>query len=410
MDTKEKAATGEFRHNWRAMSAASIGLAAGYTFINYVTNTLSPFLIADLGWDKSSFALLGLIVIVAVVCQPIGGRLADLVGVRPVAAVGVVAGPLLFVALSRMSGPFWEFYLINLLQVVLVGGTTGAVVYTRLIATRFVVRRGLALGISACMPAVAGALLAPVLSGLVEAYGWRTGYLCVAGFVALAGAAAILLVPVAAPQTRNRVRTAAPRERVDYRELTRSPPFLILMGGMLLCNLSLTLQMTQVKIVLLDIGISAHESALMISIYGSGVIAGRLLCGAALDRFEPATVAALTMASPAAGLLLLAAGIPSPWLASVAVGVLGLASGAEGDVGAYLVMRYFPERFYGTVFGLVMSALALSGAIGALLLSALLALSGGRFGPFLVVTGFAALAGGGLFLLLRWHPTVAANA
>ena len=395
----------EFRLNWRALAAASLGLAVGYTFINYVTNIFSPFLIADLGWQKSDFALLGLIVIVAAVCQPVAGRLADLIGVRRMALIGVIVGPLLFAALSLMTGPFWQFYVINILQVILVGATTGAVIYTRLIADRFDLRRGIALGIAACSPAVAGALLAPALGMLVETQGWRAAYLYVAAFVGLAGFVAIMLIQVEPFPATTAVRISRSAFRIDYRALLSNRTFRILMAGMLLCNLTLTMQMTQIRIVLLDVGVGAHESSRMISYYGLGVIAGRLLCGMALDRFDTRIVSSITMAVPAIGLFMLAAGFSDPLLAGVSVAVLGLATGAEGDVGAYLVMRYFPTRIYGAVFGLVMAALSVSGALGALLLSYTLSLSGGSFTPFLLISGSAAILGGGLFLFLGRQPS-----
>jgi len=393
----------EFRINWRALTAASLGLAVGYTFINYVTNIFAPYLIRDLGWDKSDFALLGLIVLVAAVCQPVAGRLTDIVGVRRMALVGAISAPLLFVMLSRMTGPFWQFYAINVLQVILVGGTTSAVVYTRLIADRFDLARGVALGIAACAPAMAGGLLAPAMADLVDTVGWRNGYLCVAGFVAVAGLCAVALIPGegTVPGSPAAARRA---ERADYRALLRDRTFQLLIAGMLLCNLTLTLQMTQLKIVLLDIGVGGAASSLMISFYGFGVIAGRLLCGAALDRFPPKFVAAAAMSAPAIGLFMLAAGTPNDALTGLAVAILGIATGAEGDVGAYLVMRYFRPEIYGSVFGLVMGALSVSGALGALLLSYTLAVSGGNFRPFLVIAGIAAVAGSALFLLLKTRP------
>ncbi len=388
----------EFRSNWRGLTAAGIGLAVGYTFINYVTNIFSPYLIRDLGWAKSDFALLGLVVIVAAICQPLAGRLTDAIGVRRVAAIGVVSGPVLFLLLSQLSGPFWQFYVINVLQVILVGGTTSAVVYTRLIAEKFNVARGVALGVAACAPAIAGLIGAPFLSVLVENYGWRSGYIVVAGFVAVVGLVALALIPrdssLVRMETSPRVRGA-----VDYRQILRDPAFQLIMAGMLLCNLTLTLQMTQVKIVLLDVGLNAAVASAMISLYAAGVIAGRLACGLALDRYPASIVSALTMAAPAIGLLMLASGASTPLLAGIAVAILGLATGAEGDVGAYLVMRYFPREIYGSVFGLVMSALSLSGAIGALLLSFTLALTG-KFTMFLVISAVAAIVGGALFLLL----------
>jgi predicted MFS family arabinose efflux permease len=242
------------------------------------------------------------------------------------------------------------------------------------------------------------------MSELVEAHGWRTAYLFVAAFVAVAGLLAIALIPgEQAPSGR-----AAPveREGVDYGVLLRDRTFQILIAGMLLCNLTLTLQMTQLKIVLLDVGIGAGASSLMISFYGFGVIAGRLFCGVALDRFPPHVVAALAMAAPAIGLFMLASGTLTVPLAGLAIAILGLATGAEGDVGAYLVMRYFRRAIYGSVFGLLMAALSISGAVGALLLSFTLAASGGSFQPFLITAGIAAVIGGGLFVLLGTRSSI----
>lgn len=93
-----------------------------------MTNLVSPHLIRDFGWDRAQFALLGLTVVVAMVCQPLFGRLADSFGVRRIAIIGVASAPLLYLALSRMNGSFAQFAWIYIAQVALVGGTTSVVV------------------------------------------------------------------------------------------------------------------------------------------------------------------------------------------------------------------------------------------------------------------------------------------
>src|SRR3546814_17890033 len=82
---------------------------------------------------------------------------------------------------------------------------------------------------------------------------------------------------------------------------------------------------------------------------------------------------------------------------------MGLSFGAEGDVVAYLVMKYFGQQVYSTVLGLVFGALALSMAMGALLLSALLKLSG-SFVPFLLLSGICTLIGASFFWMLGRQP------
>lgn len=392
---------GELRTHWRALAAASIGLAFGYTFNNYVTNIFSPHLIAEFGWEKSQFALLGLIVVVAVICQPIAGRLADAFGVRRIALVGVLCAPLLFLVLSRMTGSFWLFFAINVFQVILVGGTTSVVVYTRLIARDFDLARGIALGIAASAPAIAGAVAAPLLAELVEREGWRTGYQVVAVIELLFGLLAIALIPRegAAPGAPGSSTADATGAKVDYRVIFTNRAFQLIVAGMILCNLTITLQMSQISILLQDIGVAARTASFLISLYAGGVIVGRLLCGVALDRFAPHRVAAIAMAAPSAGLLILATGTDFLPAVAMAITVLGLSLGAEGDVGGYLVMRYFDRAIYSSVVGLVIASLSLSGVIGALLLSATLKLSGG-FSVFLLIAGLSAIIGGALFLFL----------
>src|SRR5438067_6684701 len=111
---------GEFRANWRVLSAVSLGLAVGYTLNNYLTNIFSPHLIKAFGWAKSDFALLGLAVLVAVLVQPAAGRLTDAVGVRRMATVGVICSPLMYIAYSRMTGDFALFFLLYITQIIIV--------------------------------------------------------------------------------------------------------------------------------------------------------------------------------------------------------------------------------------------------------------------------------------------------
>jgi uncharacterized protein (DUF1330 family) len=68
----------------------------------------------------------------------------------------------------------------------------------------------------------------------------------------------------------------------------------------------------------------------------------------------------MALGLPGIGLTMLAAGSLSPTVIVAAVLTLGLCMGAEGDVLAYLVMKYFELDVYSTVLGLVLGAVALS--------------------------------------------------
>lgn len=389
---------GEFVRNGRALTAASLGLIAG-TISNYISSLFAPALLETFGWAKSQFALVGLTVVIAAIALPIVGRLADRHGMRRIACIGVVGLPLVFCGLAFQNGDFITFFLLSLAQMLIISALAGIVVYNRLIVRSFDRATGLALGIASCMPALAAALVTPLLSDFMDAYGWRAGYFFMAGFTALLGGAALLTVP-AGFNDRGEAVAVQKSAQGEYQALLRDRSFIIIFGAMLLCNLHFTMQTTQLKLIVLDIGVSSVVGSAMISIFAVGVIIGRIACGLALDRFPPRLVAAACFLIPAIGLGILSTAVPSVALVGFAVGSLGFSLGAEGDIAAYLVTRYFEERLFSTVLGLVASAMAISAFVGSLVLSRTVAVSGG-YSLFLAISSATLLLGSLSFLLLR---------
>lgn len=391
-----RAYIGEFRIHWRGLLSASLGLTAG-TISNYINNLFSPSLVAEFGWSKPQFALIGLTVLIAALCLPIAGRLIDRVGTRRMAICGVVGLPLVFLALSQMNGEFLLFFGLSVVQILLVSCIAGIMVYTRLITGTFDLARGVALGLASCAPALATALFSPVLSQFIDAQGWRAGYLVMAGFTAVFGLAALFVMPKI-DDSEGALRAKGPASAGRYLDVLKSRTFQLLFAALILCNLHFTVLTTQLKVVVLERGVSSDAAALMISLFAIGVIAGRIVCGLALDRFPTHLVSAVSFAVPAAGLAVLASGASAPILVGLGIAALGLAMGAEGDLIVYLAAKYFPAGVFSSVLGLFSAAMAISATAGALILSALL----GQFGvyaPFLAFAAVAMFLGAGLFLL-----------
>ncbi|MFT4046656.1 MAG: MFS transporter [Solimonas sp.] len=394
--------TQEIRANGRYLAAAAIGQAGGYYFITYVTNVLTPHLIRQFGWTPSELALVGTVAFASILSQPFAGRLSDSLGVRRMATIGVVCTPLLLWGLAAMSGAFWLFFLLALLQIVVVGGTTTAPVYSRLIAFRFERARGIALAAAACAPAALAALVVPFLSRFVDANGWRAGYVALGIYAAIAGAVALLLIP-AGVDRRTTAGGAGQKQPIDYAAILRSRVFQLIVAGLVLTNLSITLQTTQLKVMFLERGIGSATGTTAVSLYALSILIGRIGSGLALDRFPSHVVAAIFLGLPGVGLLVLTSGTTAHVPIVVSVLCLGLSFGAEGDIIAYVVMRFFKLEVYSTVLGLVSGAIAVSMASGALLLSALLK-SSGSFTPFLLLSGSCALIGAGFLWALGSRP------
>lgn len=389
---------GELRANIRTLSSAAIGLSAGYSITNYTNNIFVPNLLQAFSWTKSQMALVGITLIISAACQPVAGHITDRYGVRRMIWIGLAATPIVYLGFSAMTGSFALFFLLTLLQIVTVATTTGPVVHCRSIVERFSLARGTALAIAMSSPAMVGALVVPLLSKFINANGWRAGYVVFAICATIGGFLALVLISGDGPDHRVRVAPSRPPS-AGYRELWSNRAFQLLMAGTVLCNLSLSMQLTQLKVIFLDRGLASNTASWLISTYATGAIIGRLTCGLTLDRFPAHSVAAISLGAPAVGLAVLAAGSSNPAILAIAVLSLGLSIGAEGDVLGYLVRRHFGLSMYSGVLGFLMGALALSGGIGALILSATLKMSG-RYTPFLLMCAISTIIGSASMLVL----------
>lgn len=379
-------------------------MGGGFLLNHYIANIFAPHLLDAFPWTRAQFALVGAFGMINLATIPLIGRLTDRIGIRPVAAVGVIAFPLTFVALSLMSGNFTVFVIISLLQYLLCGATTSSIVYSRLIAERFTTARGIALAVGATTPALVGVIASPLLQMLIDAQGWRAGYLGVAAYVGVVGLIALALLPPRLPsQASDRPKA---KRGGDYRQIFRSRTFWIIAGGFLLCNLIYPLQSSQMKLMLEENGVDSTAGAWMVSLFAGGVLAGRFLCGVALDRFPAHLVAGIALGLPGIGLLVIASGLASPAVLAISIAVMGLSLGAESDLAAYLVMRYFRLEIYGTVLGLVVTSLAVSASLGSVILSATLHITG-NFSAYLLLGAAGCISGAALFLMLGRMPASA---
>lgn len=387
----------ELKAAWRPLCAAMLGLATGNSVLGTITSAIAPTLLADTGWSKADFALIGSVSLVGALVLPLIGWLADRIGVRMTALIGLVCLPLVYLAYSFSGGSLLQYTAVYLFQVT-VCVTTTAMVYTRLIVQNVVRARGLALAVVASSPALASALGGPFLSEFTELHGWQQTYRALALLFAVTGVITFLLLPADNTTSAGEGRRSARGGNV-YRALLAMPAFWIIAGAMLLCNLPQALLLSQLKLLVFDQGITGGQAAMMFTAVSAGTLAGRIVTGLALDRFPAHLVAFFALAVPGLGLFVLAT--PLDWFPLVMASIffLGFAFGAEGDVVAYLIARFFALETYSSVMGLMTAVMAFSSALGAVLLSAVLARTGG-YVPFLLGTGLAVMAGAALLLRL----------
>lgn len=388
----------EFRTHWRPLLAATIGIGTGMSTAGTITSVLAPSLIAGNNWAKSDFAAVGILGLFSTLAFPFIGRLADVLGVRWTALIGQITLPLTYLAYATIMGGSLTVYMAIFVVQSVLAVTTTATVYSRLAVEFFVKSRGLALAIVVSGSAIFGAIGGPILNNYVEANGWEATYRALAMFATLAAVVVFLLIPKGAGQPRKDAPKRRARE--DYPMIFRSPAFWILAGVMLLCNLPQTLLLVQLKLLLLDNGISGPGASVMFTALSVGMLTGRFVTGLALDRFEPYIVAFVTLGLPGLGIFLIASSLDGAAILTFAVFSLGFAFGAEGDIVAFLVAKRFGLGVYSSVMGLLTATMSFSTSIGAGLLSWTLTRTG-NYNLFLVISGTAVIIGAALLLLLR---------
>lgn len=384
----------EFRVYWPNLLGAGVGIGVGSAIYSYTSNIFAPALIAEFGWTKAELAVTGSLALISLFFIPVAGRFVDKVGPRKAAIVGFTIVPLCFLAFSLMTGNIYQYYAITLVKT-LFGVLTTTLVFCRTIVERFDKARGMALSMMMSGAPLIGAIAVPLIGLVVDAEGWRAGYRLLALVCALGGIFAISLIGRSAKEGTEEFQVTAqgqPITRAEFFGLARRPIFFLLVGGMFLCNFPQIIVNSQLKLVLYESHAASGFATMMVSVYAIAVVIGRFVCGYTLDRVPPNVVALFSLGLPAVGYLILASSLDVSWALMGSVGLIGLAQGAEGDIGALLTSRKFEMRHYSFVFGFVMAGSAAASAIGALTLGYTLRETG-SFNTFLVISAIMTVLG-----------------
>jgi predicted MFS family arabinose efflux permease len=393
----------EFRLGWGPLAAASVGMGLGAPLGHYTMSLFGPPLLAEFGWSKAQFALMGSLPLLTLALMPFIGRFIDRYGVRAAAAIGFTGLPLCFVAFALMSGNIYQFYAIYLLTAGL-GPLTSTLVFTRVVVQKFDRARGIALSLLMTAPPLVGAVAAPLLDQVIKAEGWRAGYFTLAAVSAIGGVIAIAFTPAlrAGPARKRELEPGLSRQ--ELLQLLRNPSLILVALGMFLVNIPQVFANSQMKLTVMDSGVSSDAATVMMSVYAVGVIIGRILSGLALDRVRPHLVALATLSLPAVGYVVLASPATLVLALGLGVFVIGFAQGAEGDIGAFLVSRLFDVRNFSLAMGVVGMMHALGSTLGATLLSFTLARTE-SYDAFLIVSAVGTVVGAALFVLACQRPT-----
>lgn len=408
---------GEFRAGWPTLLLALVGVATSVTaLLIYSLGTLMVPLQQAFGWSRADLQLaVSFLAAGGAVSVNLVGWLNLRFGMRAVSAISLLALALGFASLSLMPASVGWLYLAYFV-LPLVGVGTTPVTWTHIVNLHFERHRGLALSLVLCGTGLAAALLPPLLNGAMARWGWQAGYLTLGALVLLFWLSmAWRRLPVTLPGQAPRQAAAGgtPADAVPvavagmrWQQAVRSRNFWI-------CNVGLALVVSAIYgltantvPLLRDLGLPAATASAVFGAFGIALIVGRIAVGLLIDRFWAPGVAACVLALPAAGcaLLLAADGATPVPLLVLATVLCGVGAGAEFDIAAYLVARYFGLRDYGRLFGMHLGLVTIGSAVAPFGFAALLGASG-DYHPLLMLCAGACVIGPILLLSLGRYPT-----
>jgi len=403
----------EFKLGWRILLLAMLGVAVNANAsMLYAFGSLVIPLEKAFGWARGDLqSAISFLFAGAVLGSQIVGWLNLRYGMRLVTCVSLISLSLVFVATTQMgSSIVWLYVFFTLLPIASLG--TMQVTWTHLVNLWFVRNRGLGLALVLCGTGLSASLLPSAVTWAVERWNWQ------AAFVLLAVLPVGLVLPFAlrwmttpadtAPLPQGKGRTpaheAAPAAGIAFGDGIRSAKFWFLNLALSLVVASVVTMVTNTVPLLRDKGLSAADASTVFGSFGVSLIAGRIVVGYLIDRLWAPGVAAVVLALPALGCLLLGtSGAGDIGALIVATLLIGIGAGAEFDIAAYLVARYFGMRDYGRLFGIHLGLITIASTLAPWLFGALYK-STGSYAAMLTLCASAFLAGALMLPPLGRYP------
>jgi MFS family permease len=380
---------------------ATVGLALGPSVIANLTITgyITP-IEREFGWSRVdvSFAFT-IVAYMIVLMSPLQGFLVDRFGPRKVVLTSIPLFALSLAAIYFTPPNLYVYYL--LWAIVPVAGIgLWPLGYLQAVTPWFDRKLGLALGCANAGIGVGSTLLpmfviAPIIAagaadsglmmqivtvgGLFPYAGWRSAVLTLSLMVLFISwpVVAYCLRDLSPAEVAARKEAGAAKSfGLSFQQARREPTFWMLNIGFFLLGVTATSLVTQQAPLLQDAGWTPAETARLQTTFGFGLLFARIAVGYVIDHiFAPRVLTTVSIGGALACILYAL----YPDVGYVSALLIGFLLGAEFDVLAFLIKRYYGNAAYGRLYGVIFGVFYLGSGIGIWALPKIRELSGNNY-------------------------------
>ena len=389
---------------------AMVGLAFGPSVIAVLA--FSPFIPPiqeELGWSRVQVSLAVTIVsYMIVLVSPLQGVLVDRFGPRRVILTSIPLFAIGIGAFYFQPDNLTVFYVLwGLIPILSIG--LWPLGFLQSVTRWFDRRLGLALGCANAGIGVGTTLVPLIVTALIAAYDWRTAFLGLGLIILFVSWPTVFFCLKEPLETAENKQQHAERKAsgVSFQAAIRQPSFLILTAAFFMLGMTATSLVTQQVPLLRDAGWEQANAAYVQSLFGFALLFARVFVGFVIDHiFAPRVMMTVSIGGAVACLLYAL----FPDAAIVSAILLGLLLGAEFDVLAFLIKRYWGNVAYGRLYGVIFGMFYLGSGLGIAGLAMSYEMSGNNYDPGLyIAAGILATSAALLSFLPRYRFGVGAD-
>ena len=340
---------------------STMGLAFGPSVIAILA--ISPFIPpieAEFGWSRVQVSLAATIVsYMVVLVSPLQGFLVDHFGPRRVILTSIPLFALGLASLYWLPDNRAVYYTIWALIPWLSIGLW-PLGYLQAVSQWFERKLGLALGIANAGIGVGSTVVPLIIAAFIAMYDWRMAFLGL-GAIVFFVTWPVVFFTVQERAKDDHEHTQSALTGTPFHQAIREPVFFLLIAAFFLLGLTATSLVTQQVPLLIEAGWSQTEASFVQALFGFALLFARIFIGFIIDHFFAPRVMQVVSIGGALACVLYAL-VPQAGIASALL--LGFLLGAEFDVLAFLIKRYFGNLAYGRLYGVIFGVFYLGSGLG----------------------------------------------